>query len=279
MTEQRKRAGRTRSGDSHAVHEACTLPGRRDPPDRCPWDRPTTRLDLRRWRRSRCQAPGRVPRKSDVLYICPMMCTPPVSEPGRCPVCGMELVPSSTGDGRRRRAFHSNRSRLSTRCQYPHGCGEVGCGITRDSSHRPAELRRRQAQDPGGLRRRKTRSPLRRLHGRGCQRRAMSWPCSTRRNSTRHKPNCWPPSERPSPVRPPCTPARSIHEVWWKALARNSSTLGMTEAASCRLEETRQPVTRIELVAPIHGTVIDQTGVGRGVREDRPADLSPCRPI
>lgn len=25
-------------------------------------------------------------------YICPMMCTPPQSDPGRCPVCGMELV-------------------------------------------------------------------------------------------------------------------------------------------------------------------------------------------
>ncbi|MHB0954949.1 MAG: efflux RND transporter periplasmic adaptor subunit [Pirellulaceae bacterium] len=35
-----------------------------------------------------------------VRYICPMMCTPPQSEPGRCPVCAMELVPasSSTGD-------------------------------------------------------------------------------------------------------------------------------------------------------------------------------------
>lgn len=32
------------------------------------------------------------------LYICPMMCTPPLSEPGRCPVCGMELVPLASGD-------------------------------------------------------------------------------------------------------------------------------------------------------------------------------------
>lgn len=30
-------------------------------------------------------------------YICPMMCTPPQSEPGRCPVCAMELVPSTSG--------------------------------------------------------------------------------------------------------------------------------------------------------------------------------------
>jgi membrane fusion protein, copper/silver efflux system len=35
----------------------------------------------------------------DVDYICPMMCTPPQHEPGRCPVCAMELVPASTGGG------------------------------------------------------------------------------------------------------------------------------------------------------------------------------------
>jgi len=32
-------------------------------------------------------------------YICPMMCTPPQAEPGRCPVCAMELVPASSGAG------------------------------------------------------------------------------------------------------------------------------------------------------------------------------------
>ena len=32
-----------------------------------------------------------------VDYICPMMCTPPQQEPGRCPVCAMELVPASGG--------------------------------------------------------------------------------------------------------------------------------------------------------------------------------------
>lgn len=32
-------------------------------------------------------------------YICPMMCTPPSSEPGRCPVCAMELVEATGGGG------------------------------------------------------------------------------------------------------------------------------------------------------------------------------------
>ena len=36
----------------------------------------------------------------DVEYVCPMMCTPTRSPvPGRCPVCGMELAPISTGGG------------------------------------------------------------------------------------------------------------------------------------------------------------------------------------
>jgi Cu(I)/Ag(I) efflux system membrane fusion protein len=36
---------------------------------------------------------------SNTRYICPMMCTPPQSEPGRCPVCAMELVPATTSGG------------------------------------------------------------------------------------------------------------------------------------------------------------------------------------
>ena len=33
-------------------------------------------------------------------HICPMMCTPPQDKPGRCPVCGMDLVPAtSQGSG------------------------------------------------------------------------------------------------------------------------------------------------------------------------------------
>lgn len=36
---------------------------------------------------------------ADVQYVCPMMCTPPQSEPGRCPVCAMELVQAASGGG------------------------------------------------------------------------------------------------------------------------------------------------------------------------------------
>ncbi len=41
--------------------------------------------------------------ESDVTYICPMMCVEPTNAPGRCPVCAMELVPAAgdmgSGDG------------------------------------------------------------------------------------------------------------------------------------------------------------------------------------
>ncbi len=33
----------------------------------------------------------------ETSYICPMMCVPPTGKPGRCPVCAMELVPASKG--------------------------------------------------------------------------------------------------------------------------------------------------------------------------------------
>ncbi len=36
---------------------------------------------------------------ADKRYICPMMCTPPSTEPGRCPVCAMELVEAVGGGG------------------------------------------------------------------------------------------------------------------------------------------------------------------------------------
>ncbi len=37
---------------------------------------------------------------AETRYICPMMCTPPQAEPGRCPVCAMELVPAASAGGK-----------------------------------------------------------------------------------------------------------------------------------------------------------------------------------
>ena len=45
------------------------------------------------------QDPVTTAKGESVRYICPMMCTPPQTEPGRCPVCAMELVPASSDSG------------------------------------------------------------------------------------------------------------------------------------------------------------------------------------
>ena len=37
------------------------------------------------------------PKPEKQLYVCPMMCTPPLPEPGKCPVCGMDLVAATDG--------------------------------------------------------------------------------------------------------------------------------------------------------------------------------------
>ncbi len=42
------------------------------------------------------------PSGNNAQYICPMMCTPPQSEPGKCPVCAMDLVKADSGGGSER---------------------------------------------------------------------------------------------------------------------------------------------------------------------------------
>ena len=38
--------------------------------------------------------------KADTVYICPMNCVPPMEKPGKCPVCGMDLVAVSAQEHR-----------------------------------------------------------------------------------------------------------------------------------------------------------------------------------
>ena len=45
------------------------------------------------------QSGGEVASSQPKRYICPMMCTPPSTEPGRCPVCAMELVEATSSGG------------------------------------------------------------------------------------------------------------------------------------------------------------------------------------
>lgn len=45
------------------------------------------------------QAAGSAAGGDSKRYICPMMCTPPTTQPGRCPVCAMELVEATSSGG------------------------------------------------------------------------------------------------------------------------------------------------------------------------------------
>ena len=59
-----------------------------------------------------------------VTYICPMLCTPPRAEPGRCPVCGWNLYPQRQVVAQRRT---NGQSRLmlrlvASRTSKPHPC-------------------------------------------------------------------------------------------------------------------------------------------------------------
>lgn len=50
---------------------------------------------------------------SDVLYICPMVCVPPSTEPGKCPVCGMDLKPQKvSGDSKDLYGLTLNRASI-----------------------------------------------------------------------------------------------------------------------------------------------------------------------
>ncbi|BBO92669.1 efflux RND transporter periplasmic adaptor subunit [Desulfosarcina ovata] len=64
------------------------------------------------------QMPGEMP-EAQALYICPMNCVPPMEKPGKCPVCGMDLVAMVTTDHR-----HADKSpQVTFRPQQLHQIG------------------------------------------------------------------------------------------------------------------------------------------------------------
>jgi membrane fusion protein, copper/silver efflux system len=213
-----------------------------------------------------------------VLYICPMMCTPPVSEPGRCPVCAMELVPSSTGSGGgdRRSIQIDPASRRVANIRT----------VAVESVVAAREVRAigRLSYDEGKL---KTLAAyvdgrLDRLYAdytgvvvnEGDELALLYSPelytaqtelLSVKRTTKSSQASLYTGT----------LDSRSLLE----SARRKLIDLGMTERQVNKLEETGQPVTRIELVAPIHGTVIDRlASEGEYVKTGQPiyrlADLS-----
>jgi hypothetical protein len=74
---------------------------------------------------------------SNVQYICPMLCiVPPQDEPGRCPVCGMELVPATAGDETGDGRSIVIDAAVASRREHYHSRGSVGSANAQDSGRR-----------------------------------------------------------------------------------------------------------------------------------------------
>ncbi|MGM0486070.1 MAG: efflux RND transporter periplasmic adaptor subunit [Planctomycetota bacterium] len=216
--------------------------------------------------------------EEETSWICPMMCTPPMEEPGRCPVCGMELVPASSGNG-----------------------DDDGASIQIDSaSRRVANIQTAAARakavkrriravgkinyDEGKL---KTLSAY--VDGRIDQLYADYTGMVVNQGDNLallYSPKLYTAqSELLSALRGSGKTSSSLYSgiLNPKSLLESSRQklidLGMTDNQIQRIESTGKPVTRIELVAPIHGTVIDRLAAeGEYVKTGQPiyrlADLS-----
>ncbi|NQU24467.1 MAG: efflux RND transporter periplasmic adaptor subunit [Candidatus Nealsonbacteria bacterium] len=216
--------------------------------------------------------------REDVLYICPMMDTPPTHQPGRCPVCGMELVRASsgsdTGDKRSIQIDPASRRVANIRT----------AAVKSVSVSRKIRAVGQLSYDEGKL---KTLAAyvdgrLDRLYAdytgvvvnKGDDLALLYSPelytaqtelLAAKRLATRTQ----------SSVYSGVLDSQDLQQ----SARRKLIDLGMTKQQIERIEETGQPVTRIELVAPIHGTVIAKlASEGDYVKTGQPiyrlADLS-----
>ena len=217
-------------------------------------------------------------REKDALYICPMMCTPPLGEPGRCPVCGMELVPTSSAngssDGRSiqidpvaRRVAHirtvavksvAARRKIQTVGQLGYDEGN----LRTLAAYVDGRLDRLHADYTGVVV--KMGDELALLYSPELYT-AQTELLAAQRAAQRGRSSAY-------------SGALDSEDLYASA-RRKLTDLGVTEGQIARLEKTGQPATRIELVAPIQGTVIAKlASEGEYVKTGQPiyrlADLS-----
>ena len=219
-----------------------------------------------------------VPQEEDTLYICPMMCTPPLSEPGRCPVCGMELVPLSSndksGDGRSIQIDPASRRVANIRT----------VAVKLVAASREIRTVGRLSYDEGKL---KTLAAY--VDGRLDRLYADYTGVVVNKGDVLallYSPELY--TAQTELLAAKRTMETSRDTMYSEVLDSRSLVesarqklvdLGMTEQQVAKLEESGQPVTRIELVAPIHGTVIErEASEGAYVKTGQPiyrlADLS-----
>jgi len=222
--------------------------------------------------------PAEATKKDDVQYICPMMCTPPLGAPGRCPVCGMELVPASaeatdsetpsiTIDAATRRVANiqtapvlskpvSRQVRTVGRISYDEG------KLKTLAAYVDGRIDRLYADYTGVVVNKGDELAL--LYSPELYT-AQTELLAAKRAVRRVESSAY-------------SEALDSRDLVERA-RRKLRDLGLTEQQIARLEETEEPVTRINLVAPIHGTVIARMAAeGEYVKTGQPiyrlADLS-----
>lgn len=184
------------------------------------------------------------------LYICPMMCTPPLSEPGRCPVCGMELVPlvedqAETGSrsiqidpaSRRVANIQTVQVRSAAVSRTIRTIGELAYDEGRLktlAAYVDGRLDRLYADYTGAV-----------VNQGDVLAKLYSPQLYTAQAELLT-------AQRSTGLVPAGVDSGGLAE----SARRKLLDLGMTERQISTLEETKRPTTRIDLVAPIHGTVI-----------------------
>lgn len=214
---------------------------------------------------------------ADIDYICPMMCTPPQKEPGRCPVCAMELVPASGGGagGDERSVVVDPATRRVVNIQT--------ASVQRVPVHRTIRAVGEVGYDEGKM---KTISAY--TTGR-FDKMYVDYVGAVVRKGDRlaefYSPELYSAQVeylQALESRPRQDALGVVKEanLRFQANARQRlAELGMSDEQIDQLSASRKAMSRLDIVAPIHGTVVDRLAVeGEYVKEGQPvlrlADLS-----
>jgi len=225
-----------------------------------------------------------------VTYICPMMCVEPTNAPGRCPVCAMELVPATSGaagDGMSVQIDRETRRLLNiataTVVRRPlelsvQAVGEIGYDETRLrtlSAYVDGRIEELYAGYTGVVVAQG--QPLARIYSPRLYASQVELLSAKQLQRTR------PGLQTPATADPPTAINSGILAVggsgMYDSAYRRLIELGMTGPQIEQLETSGQADSRLQLVAPISGTVIEKLVVeGQYVKEGdriyRLADLS-----
>ncbi len=207
---------------------------------------------------------------SAVRYICPMMCVAPTSAPGRCPVCDMELVEATTGpayiDPATRRVLNIQTARVAERhvVRTIRSVGEIGYDESKLktlSAYVDGRVEKLYANYTG----------IDVQHG---DRLALVY--SPRLYASQIELLLARRADNDQRLSAEGQAARGEH---YRSARRRLIELGMTEDQIVELELAGEAHSRMHLVAPMSGTVIERLAAeGQYIKEGEPiyrlADLS-----